>query len=101
MVMGLLMLNSLLPSHTMVMIWTMALLVCVQEVMQSKYNQLCYIIHHFHNNYAQSTVDPIGVVPGYSSEIAGENSKDLVLQLPKNLTDIMLTLSDVNSIKQP
>ena len=30
---------------------------------------------------ARSTVDPVGVVPDYSSKIAGVNSKDLVLQL--------------------
>ena len=56
-----------------------------------------------HNSSASqhATVDTVGVVPAYSSEIPDVNSKDLVLQLPKNLTDIMLTLSDVNSIKQP
>ena len=39
---------------------------------------------------AQFTADPVGVVPAYSSEIAGVNSKDLVLQLglPKILTGI-------------
>ena len=57
------------------MIWTMALLLCVQEVMQSKYLQSVQLQH------AQSTVDPVGVVPAYSSEIGGVNSKDLVLQL--------------------
>ena len=47
MTMGLQMLNPLLLfSHDDL---TMALLLCIQEVMQSKYSQFSYIIHQLHN----------------------------------------------------
>ena len=64
-------------------IWTMVLLVCIYKK-SCKQLQLVPL----HNLPTISLLFTLLVFNDYSSKIAGVHFKDVVLQLPKNLTDI-------------
>ena len=86
----------------MIFFLTVACCYAYKKSCKSKYNQFCYITHNMLSlvltllprwclvprPHHPPPGNEASVVPAYSSEIAGLNSKDLVLQLPKTLTDI-------------
>ena len=104
MTMGLLMLNPLLSSHMHIGDDLDHGPVAMHTRSHAKQVQFLPLHISSASQCAQSTVDPIGVVPAYSSEIAGANSKDqVVLYLPKINVDFVplhYLWSDVNSMKQ-